>query len=156
MKNTLLDIYEKDGTRKVLSSLISIFVGLFVGAIVVVIAVNETDSMMLPLDRDERKFEMLPPGHDATNIIPSAIIGVIRGLNVIATAKVMAGSATHCSSIPVMIDLGFLIMSLMVRGLMPRATPNITNARMMFTNTIPPSPKFIVTELRDSSCSFIA
>ena len=37
MKNTLLDIYEKEGTRKVLSSLISIFVGLFVGAIVVVI-----------------------------------------------------------------------------------------------------------------------
>ena len=37
MKNTLLDIYEKEGTRQVLSSLISIFVGLFVGAIVVVI-----------------------------------------------------------------------------------------------------------------------
>ena len=37
MKNTLLDIYEKEGTKKVLSSLISIFVGLFVGAIVVVI-----------------------------------------------------------------------------------------------------------------------
>ncbi len=37
MKNTLLSIYEKDGTKKVLASLISIFVGLFVGAIVVVI-----------------------------------------------------------------------------------------------------------------------
>ena len=37
MKNTLLDIYEKEGTRRVLSSLISILVGLFVGAIVVVI-----------------------------------------------------------------------------------------------------------------------
>ena len=37
MKNTLLDIYEKDGTKQVLSSLISILVGLFVGAIVVVI-----------------------------------------------------------------------------------------------------------------------
>ena len=37
MKNTLLNIYEKEGTKKVLSSLISIFVGLFVGAIVVVI-----------------------------------------------------------------------------------------------------------------------
>ena len=31
MKNTLLDIYEKEGTKKVLSSLISIFVGLLVG-----------------------------------------------------------------------------------------------------------------------------
>ena len=37
MKNTLLDIYEREGTRKVLASLISIFVGLAVGAIVVVI-----------------------------------------------------------------------------------------------------------------------
>ena len=37
MKNTLLDIYEKEGTKKVLSSLISIFVGLLVGAVVVVI-----------------------------------------------------------------------------------------------------------------------
>ncbi len=37
MKNTLLDIYEKDGTKKVLASLISILAGLAVGAIVVVI-----------------------------------------------------------------------------------------------------------------------
>ena len=37
MKNTLLDIYEREGTRKVLASLISILVGLTVGAIVVVI-----------------------------------------------------------------------------------------------------------------------
>ena len=37
MKNTLLDMYEKEGTKQVLSSLISILVGLFVGAIVVVI-----------------------------------------------------------------------------------------------------------------------
>ena len=37
MKNTLLDMYEKEGTKQVLSSLISIIVGLFVGAIVVVI-----------------------------------------------------------------------------------------------------------------------
>ena len=37
MKNTLLDMYEKEGTKQVLSSLISILVGLIVGAIVVVI-----------------------------------------------------------------------------------------------------------------------
>ena len=37
MKNTLLDIYRKDGTKKVLASLISIFIGLFVGAIAVAI-----------------------------------------------------------------------------------------------------------------------
>ena len=37
MKNTLLNFYEKEGTKKILASLISIFVGLFVGAIVVII-----------------------------------------------------------------------------------------------------------------------
>ena len=37
MKNTLLDIYEEEGTKKVLASLISILVGLTVGAIVVAI-----------------------------------------------------------------------------------------------------------------------
>lgn len=37
MKNTLLDIYRKDGTKKVLASLISILAGLFVGTIVVVL-----------------------------------------------------------------------------------------------------------------------
>ena len=37
MKNTLLNLYEKDGTKKLLASLISIIVGLFVGAVVVVI-----------------------------------------------------------------------------------------------------------------------
>jgi len=37
MKNTLLNLYEKDGTKKLISSLISIIVGMFVGAIVIVI-----------------------------------------------------------------------------------------------------------------------
>lgn len=37
MKNTLLDIYHKEGTKKVLASLISIVVGLFVGALVVTV-----------------------------------------------------------------------------------------------------------------------
>lgn len=37
MKNSLLNLYRRDATKKVLSSLISILVGLFVGTIVVVI-----------------------------------------------------------------------------------------------------------------------
>ena len=45
MKNTLLDIYEKEGTIKVLSSLISIFVGLFVGAIVVAVVGLSKDTI---------------------------------------------------------------------------------------------------------------
>ena len=45
MKNTLLDIYEKEGTKKVLSSLISILVGLIVGAVVVVIVGLSKDTI---------------------------------------------------------------------------------------------------------------
>jgi len=45
MKTTLLDIYEKEGTKKVLASLISILVGLFVGAIVVVIVGLSKDTI---------------------------------------------------------------------------------------------------------------
>ena len=37
MKNTLLDLYKKDGTKKLLASLLSILIGLAVGAIVVAI-----------------------------------------------------------------------------------------------------------------------
>ncbi len=37
MKNSLLNIYKQEGTKKVLASLISILVGLFVGALIVVI-----------------------------------------------------------------------------------------------------------------------
>ena len=45
MKNTLLNIYEKDGTKKVLASLISIFFGLTVGAIVVAIVGMTKDTI---------------------------------------------------------------------------------------------------------------
>ena len=37
MKNTLLELYKKDGTQKLLASLVSILIGLLVGALVVVI-----------------------------------------------------------------------------------------------------------------------
>ena len=49
VKNTLLDIYRKDGTKKLLASLISILMGLIVGAIVVVI-VGLNEENILPKD----------------------------------------------------------------------------------------------------------
>lgn len=45
MKNTLVDIYRKEGTKKVLASLISIIVGLFVGALVVTIVGLSKDTI---------------------------------------------------------------------------------------------------------------
>ena len=47
MKNTLLNIYEKEGTKKLLASLISILVGLLVGAVVVVIVGLLKDTITL-------------------------------------------------------------------------------------------------------------
>ena len=69
--------------------------GVTSGANAVVTAVIEIESSMLPFDSEEMKFEMLPPGQDATRIIPSAIIGVIQGLNANAMANVTAGKPTH-------------------------------------------------------------
>ena len=125
------------------------------GAKAVVIAVIDTDSSILPFASDEIKFEILPPGHDATRIIPRATIGVIKGLKAIATQKVTAGKPIHCNTIPVTTDFGYLNTSLNVSSLMPRATPNITNAKMMFTTIIPPLPKLIDRLFSASNCSFI-
>ena len=127
-----------------------------IGAIDVVMAVIDTDKTVFPFESEVKKLDILPPGHDATNIIPSAIIGVIRGFKITAIRNVIAGRANHCNKTPVMIDFGFLIISFNLCGLIPRATPNITNARIIFTIIIPPSPKFMATELRDSNCSFIS
>ena len=49
-----------------------------------------------------------------------------------------------------------LLSVMLVWVLIPRATPNITNAKMILTIAIPPSPKLIATLLSDSSCSFIS
>ena len=45
MKNTLLNLYEKDATKKVLASLISILIGLFVGVIVVILVGLSKDTI---------------------------------------------------------------------------------------------------------------
>ena len=45
MKNTLLGIYRKDGTKKVLASLISILLGLLVGGVIVVIVGLSKDTI---------------------------------------------------------------------------------------------------------------
>jgi len=126
------------------------------GDIAVVTAVMETDNAILPFESADKKLEMLPPGQDATRIMPNATIGVMTGPNANATANVKAGRAIHCKKTPTHTDFGLLNTSFIVLGLMPRATPNITKASMIFTIVIPNSPKFILTELSDSSCSFIA
>ena len=54
-------------------------------------AVSDTESSVFPLEREVMKFEMLPPGHDETRIIPKAIIGDIQCPNAMIMHKVSAG-----------------------------------------------------------------
>ena len=129
--------------------------GVTSGAKAVVTAVIEIDNSVLPFDSDEIKFEMLPPGHDATKIIPIATIGVINGFSTMVKRQVIAGRITHCSSTPRITDFGFLKTSLNVWTLMPRATPNITNAKIKLTNNISPAPRLMVSVSRVLSSSFI-
>lgn len=56
-------------------------------------AVMVTDKAELPFASDDRKFEMFPPGQDATSIIPSATDGV--GLIIITNKNVMAGNTKN-------------------------------------------------------------
>ena len=129
--------------------------GVTSGAKAVVIAVRDTESSTFPLESDDMKLEMFPPGQDATRIIPNAIMGVITGERIRATANVTAGRATHCRNIPTNTDFGFLNTSLKVWNFIPSATPNIINASIMFTTAIPPWPKLMLRALRLSNCSFI-
>ena len=57
-------------------------------------AVRETDSSEFPLESEVMKFEMFPPGHDATRIIPKAIIGESQCPQTMVSSNVSAGSST--------------------------------------------------------------
>ena len=105
-------------------------------------AVSDTESSELPLESDVMKFEMFPPGHDATRIMPRANIGETSFPIAMISTSVRAGRSTSWHTIPVIMDLGFFTMSTNVLGLIPSATPNITSARTTFRRVEPP---FIVT-----------
>ena len=104
-------------------------------------AVSDTESSVFPLERLVMKFDMLPPGQEATKIMPNATMGVMTLLKANAIKSVTKGSATHCIMQPTMIDLGKRNTSLNVSNLMPSATPNMTRAKIMFTRVISPAPK---------------
>ena len=65
--------------------------GVIMGEKEVVIAVNDTDKAPLPFESTDRKLEILPPGQDATRIIPRAIIGEIQCLKAMISTNVSAG-----------------------------------------------------------------
>jgi hypothetical protein len=75
----------------------------------VAMAVRLTDNAALPLEREDIKLEIFPPGQEATSIIPSAIVGVIRFLSAMVIRKVTAGSKKNCDKKPVITGFGLII-----------------------------------------------
>jgi len=77
-------------------------------AAVVEIAVRLTERATLPLAMELIKFEMFPPGHAATKIIPNATVGV--GLSRSTNRKVRDGNKKVWLIKPTMAGLGFFTM----------------------------------------------
>ena len=113
--------------------------GVITTASAVLIAVRDTESSTFALESEDMKLEMFPPGHEATSIIPSAIIGDIALPKPSARRKVNAGSSMNWQTIPRITDFGCLNTSANIFGLIPSATPYITKASTMFIVFIPPA-----------------
>ncbi len=95
MKNFLLNLYEKDGTKKVLASLISILVGLLVGATVVVIVGLTKDTISIQGIWDGVRlifFGILAKGRDASGQLMWGFAGQALGNMLFrATPLIMTG-----------------------------------------------------------------
>lgn len=98
----------------------------------VAMAVRLTDKATLPFASDEIKLEILPPGHAATSIIPKAIVGVIKFLNMSIIINVTAGRKKNWEKNPIIVALGLRATFLKCPGLISSATPNMIKARVRF------------------------
>ena len=116
------------------------FIGVVKMHAAVLKAVSDTDSSEFPREREVMKLETLPPGHEATRIMPNATIGEMRLPHAMIRRNVNAGRSMIWHTIPVMIDFGFLTISTKFEGFMPRATPNITNPSATFRRCCPSCP----------------
>jgi hypothetical protein len=76
------------------------------------------------------KFDMFPPGQEATRIIPKAILG--DGFKTSINKKVNKGRAKNCDKNPAKIDLGNLNTCKKLVTLNCSATPNIIKPRDKF------------------------
>src|ERR1035437_8992000 len=74
------------------------------------IAVRLTARATFPLAIELIKFEMFPPGHAATKIIPRAMVGV--GFNKMTNKKVIAGKRKVWLMYPMIAALGFIRIAL--------------------------------------------
>ena len=85
------------------------------------------------------KLEMLPPGQEATRIMPSAMVQLMDRPKARASRKVSSGSRTSWQTMPRIKDLGLLKTSANIFGWIPRATPYMTKARTMLMVFMPPA-----------------
>ena len=108
----------------------------------VAIAVRLTESATFAFASEDIKLEILPPGQEATKIIPIAMVGVIKFPNKMRRMNVTKGIAKNCEKNPIMVDFGFKAMSLKCWGFISRATPNIMKARVIFNTKRPSLEKF--------------
>ena len=97
---------------------------------------------MLAFPSEDMKLEMFPPGQAATRIIPRPIMGEIQPVSRMASRQVNAGSRISWHIAPRITDLGFLKTSMKIPGLIPSATPYITNARIILMVFMPPAFRF--------------
>ena len=113
--------------------------GVSTTASAVEMAVSETDSSTLALASELMKLEMLPPGQEATRIMPRPIMGEIHPVSAMASRQVNAGRSTSWHRMPSSTLLGFLNTSTKMAGLMPSETPYMTSARIILMVFMPPA-----------------
>ena len=131
------------------------FKGVSIMAEIVAIAVRLTDKATLPFEREEIKFEMFPPGHEATKIMPMAMVGVIRLLKANMMIKVTAGRKKNWETKPMTVAFGLRRIFRKCSSLISSATPNIIKASVRFKTNKPSAEKFSFSVSRTSNASLI-
>jgi hypothetical protein len=104
--------------------------GVIIRLITVVIVVRLTDNVTFALEIEEIRLDTFPPGHAATNIIPSAT--GVEGRIINTSKYVSAGKITYCATAPMTTGLGFKKTVLKCPGLILNATPNMMKAMARF------------------------
>ena len=98
------------------------------------------DRAVLPLAIDDKKFEIFPPGQDATRIIPNARLG--WGFTRRISKKGKKGNSINWDKIPINGDLELRNNNSKCSVFKSRATPNIMSPRIIFRNNKLPWLKF--------------
>jgi len=108
------------------------FRGVKITARTVPMAVRLTDRATLALATLEIKFDILPPGQEATSNMPKATEGVMKLPSNHTAMKVTAGKARNWLLSPMIAVRGFRKMLLKFSHFIPRATPNMIKPMEIF------------------------